>query len=336
MHLGLVLTAPPDVLEQVPVEQMEQAGAWALFLRCFEDELRWRAPVVANFSQRVHEQHLRLFLVPAGYGILAAEQQPSSLFVQVHPDTRQVDNRGRRLQRACPNNPRYLEWFTTSMRTLAWMIEADGFAWEEPGFHFGRGGWSCRCHYCEELYVGRELNPLPMELTPSLLSLRQQSVAMLVTAASAAVKSVDSGLASLVMPTPGPQTGAVPTGNENWRSLAAAEGVDGLVLTWPPAAYGEGGTGGAVGFCTAARAWLPPTAPLLLRLMCCRDLTETEITLQQLRQVGVQAVLIEDSSLYLGQKRPGRRAEELFGVIETVTRADRGRSGPAHPSPTDN
>ncbi len=323
MHVGLVVTAPPDVLDHVPLALMERAGVWALFLRCYEDEMRWRSPAVMTFAQRTREQRLRLFLLPAGYGILACEQHPSSLFLQVHPETRQVDNRGRKLPRACPNNPRYLEWFTTSVRTLAWMIEADGFAWEEPGFHFGRGSWACRCRYCQELYSGRDPKPLPTELTPAAAALRQQSVAMLVAAASAAIKSVDSNLASLVMPTPGAQTGAVPTGSENWRLLESTEGVDGLVLTWPPEAYGEAGVGGATGLYTASRAWLGGSTPVLLRLLCPPDLTDVEIVLQQLKQLGAQAVLLEDGSLSLTQGRPGRRAEELLDVVRTVTRAGR-------------
>ncbi|MCD6352274.1 MAG: hypothetical protein J7M26_09165 [Armatimonadetes bacterium] len=321
MRIGLVLTAPPEVLDQMALEALERAGVWAVFLRCFEDEVRWRAPGISNFAHRVRESHLRLFLIPSGYGLLAPELQPSSLFLQVHPGTRQVDNRGRRLPRACPNNPRFLEWFTTSLRTLAWMIEADGFVWDEPGFHYGRGSWACRCRYCADLYAGREAEPLPTELTPAVETMRQQSIATLVGAATAAIKSVDQDLASLVLPTPSPQTGAVPTGNENWAALAQVSGVDGLVLTWPPAAYGETGAGGAAGLYTSAKAWVPTKTPLLLRLICPPDLTETEIALQQLKQLGLQAVLLEDSSLSLQTGQFGRRGEGLLDVVRAVTRA---------------
>jgi hypothetical protein len=301
---------------------MQRAGVWAVFLRSFEDEVRWRAPALANFATRVREHHLRLFLMPAGYGILAAELQPSSLFLQVHPDTRQIDNRGRRVQLACPNNPRYLEWFTTSMRTLAWMIEADGFVWEEPGFHFARGAWACRCRHCAELYAAHDSRGLPPELTPALVAMRQRSIATLMTAASAAIKSVDNALASLVMPTPAPQTGAVPTGNENWRMLASTEGVDGLILTWPPTGYQETSVGAASGFYTSARAWVPADQPLLLRLICPADFTETEMALQQLKQLRVPGVLLEDVGLFFAQRRLTRRAEDLLAVVNAV-------SGPA-------
>ncbi|MBC7288204.1 MAG: hypothetical protein H5T86_09220, partial [Armatimonadetes bacterium] len=237
MRVGVVVNVAVEVLEHLPVQQMRDAGVWALFVRCYEGELRWRSPAVADFVHRARESRLRVFAVPAGYGcVLAPAQHPSSLFLQVHPDTRQVDSRGRRVPYACPNNPAYLEWVTSALRTLAWLIDADGFVWEEPGFFYSRGLWGCRCRWCQELYYGRGSGPMPSELEPQVAAFRQHSIASFVSALATAVRSVDSSLASLVAPTPAPQTGAVPTGNENWRLLATVEGVDGLILTWPPVA----------------------------------------------------------------------------------------------------
>jgi hypothetical protein len=316
MRIGLMLTVPAEHLDRVPLESLQEAGLWALFLRCFEDEVRWQAPAVANFAERVAQTPLRLFLVPAGYGgLLAGEQQPSSLFLRVHPDTRQVDNRGRRVPKACPNHPRYLEWVTSSLRTLAWLIDADGVVWEEPGFHFARGVWACRCRYCQELFAGRHQASLPAELNEVVVAFRQQCIGTLLTALSTAVKSVDARLACLVLPTPAAQMSAIPTGNENWRLLAANEKLDGLILTWPPAFPPQAGLGGVVGFYTAARTWLGPQWPGLLRLVASGELGELELALKQLAHVGIGGVVVEDVAPLVGPRGLTRRGASLLAVL---------------------
>lgn len=320
MRIGLLLTAPPDALSQLPVSEIEDAGVWAIFLRCFEDEMRWSAATIASFAQRVRQTSLRLFIVPAGYGLFAPELHPSSLFIRVHPDTRQVDNRGRRIPRACPNNTRYLEWLAASMRMLAWLIEADGFAWEEPGFYFGRGGWACTCRYCRELYSGPAMRQFPDELVPQVLQFRQRCISAFLAAASAAVKSVDRQLASLTMPTPAPQTGAVPTGNENWVGLARTDGVDGIVLTWPPGQYGGAELAAAAGFYTSARSWLAGETTVLLRLVCPQDVREVDLTLKQLDQLGLQAALLEDRAFLASTGVLSARSRELLSCVSSVAR----------------
>lgn len=317
MRIGLVVSQPADRLNAVPVHELADAGVWAVFLRCFEDEVRWRAPAIDSFARAAVARGLRVFLVPAGYGgLFSPEQHPGSLFLQAHPHTRQLDTRGRRVPKACPNHPAYLEWLTSALRSLAWLVDADGFVWEEPGFYYLRGVWGCRCHYCQELYAGRQEGPFPLELTQGVAAFRQQVVAEFVGTASAAVKSVDAKLASLVMPTPAPQTGAVPTGNENWRLLAATPGVDGLVLTWPPGLASASLTG-VVPFHDSARAWLPPKTPVLLRLMCPTDVTELEITLRQLAQARAPGVILDIPHSLAGQLSPSARA--ILQVVQSVS-----------------
>jgi hypothetical protein len=316
MRIGLVVSQPAERLDLVPVHLLAEAGMWAVFLRCFEDEVRWRAPAIDGFARAAAASGLRVFLVPAGYGgLFSPEQHPGSLFLQAHPHTRQLDTRGRRVPKACPNHPAYLEWLTSALRSLAWLVDADGFLWEEPGFYYLRGVWGCRCGYCQELYAGRQEGPMPLELSHSVAMFRQQVVAELVATVSAAVKSVDAKLASLVMPTPAPQIGAVPTGNENWRLLASTQGVDGLALTWPPGPPSAPLTG-AVAFQDSARAWLPPKTLVLLRLVCPPNLTELDITLRQLAQARVPAVVLEVPHPLAGDLTPSARA--VLDIVRVV------------------
>ena len=320
MQIGLVLNLAADELPAVPLQSLASSGLWALLVRCYEDDIRWRAPVVAEFTHAAARHGLRVFVVPAGYGgLFAYAQHPSSLFLRVHPDTRQLDNRGRPVPMACPNNPRYLEWVTSALRTLAWLVDADGFVWEEPSFHFARGVWGCTCQWCRQLFHGRGQGPMPSELDEAVAAFRQQSIAAFISTVSAAVRTVDSRLASLVMPTPAPQTGAIPTGNENWRLLAATDGVDSLILTWPPVSLPDAKLSGAVGLFSSARRWLDPSTPLLLRLLCPADLHDLDLTLHRLRELKLPAAIVEyPGRLFTADELtiPGKR---LLGIVQRLT-----------------
>jgi hypothetical protein len=201
---------------------------------CYEDEVRWRVDDVASFMRRARADGLETYAVPWGYGrVLDPDPSIESLYVETHRDCCQVDSRGRRLRKACPNNPRFLEWFSSSMRTLAWLLECRGFVWDEPGFHHARGAWSCRCQYCARLFRATYSRDMPRELTDEVLSFRRSSMTLFVLAAAAAVQSVDRRLRSFVLPTPRLAREQVYTGTEDLTHLVQSAGVDGLCIAVP-------------------------------------------------------------------------------------------------------
>lgn len=234
MDLGIHVSGGCDTYERVDTQLLASLGLRALFVSCFEDEIRWRAEDAAALFRRARHDGLEPYAVPWGYG-KCMDPDPSieSLYVQTHPECCQIDSRGRRLARACPNNPRFLEWFSSSMRTLAWLMECRGFLWDEPGFHHARGAWSCRCTYCSRLFRASYDHEMPRELTDEVLEFRRRSVTMLVLAATAAVQAVDRRLRSLVMPSP--RMGRVRwfPGTEDVAQLARCAGVDGLCALVP-------------------------------------------------------------------------------------------------------
>ncbi len=294
MRVGVMLSQSLVSLDHVPLQALADAGVWAVLLRCFEDEIRWRAPAAEAFARSAAAAGLRVFLVPAGYGgIFCPEQHPTSLFVQAHPQVRQVDLRGRRIPRACPNNPAYIEWLASSLRTLAWLIDADGFVWEEPGFYYNRGLWTCRCSYCQGRYAAQFGGTMPAELSPQLAGLRQRSIADLVATISGAVKGVDSRLACLLMPTPAPQSGAIPNGNENWRMLSAVGDLDGLIVSWPPGTATDEPLSGALSLWEDLPAWVEHGTLMLLRLLCNSSSEEAALTLRHLAAADVPALVLE-------------------------------------------
>ena len=234
MNVGIAISSGVQSLKDIDTRLLGALGFSAVFLACVEDEARWHVEEIASFVRRAKSDGLEPYAVPWGYGRLI-DPDPSieSLYVQAHPDTCQMDSRGRRLRKACPNHPQFLEWFSSSMRTLAWLLECRGFVWDEPGFHHARGAWSCRCPYCRRLFRASYGRDMPHELTDDVLDFRRNSVTMFVLAAAAAIQSVDRRLQSFVMPSPRMAREQWYTGNEDIPRLAQCSGVDGLCVMVP-------------------------------------------------------------------------------------------------------
>lgn len=234
MHLGICLAGGTQELSRVDLARLADFGFTALFMGCYEDDVHWRAEEMATFVRRARGYKLDIFAIPWGYGkVLDPDPAVASLYVDTHPQSLQVDSRGRRVPKACPNDPYFLEWFSSSMRTLAWMLEVNGFLWDEPSFHHSRGNWACRCEYCQRLYRAATGADMPREFNEKIVEFREQSLVMFVLAAAAAVQAVDFKLNSLVMPAPAMPGTTVPGGTGNWDALASCSACDVLSLFVP-------------------------------------------------------------------------------------------------------
>jgi len=231
MDVGLAITGGVESLDEVNIEAIAGSGVSSLLIGCYEDELRWEAERLAAFVRDAGRYGLHSYAIPWGYGrLLDPDPSIPSLYVHTWPQTLQIDSRGRRCPKACPIDPRFLEWFTSSMRTLAWLLEVDGFIWDEPSFHYSRGTWSCRCEYCQRLFRGSYGQELPKRLTPEVMEFRRQSIAMFLLAARAAVHAADRRLRSIVMPPPLTSSSFRYTGGDDWALLADSAAVDAVSL----------------------------------------------------------------------------------------------------------
>ncbi len=231
MDVGLAITGGIESLDEVNIEAVAASGVSRLLIGCYEDELRWEAERMAVFVRDAGRCGLHSYAIPWGYGrLLDPDPSIPSLYVHTWPQTLQIDSRGRRCPKACPNDPRFLEWFNSSMRTLAWLLEVDGFVWDEPSFHYSRGTWSCRCEHCQRLFRGSYDQELPKRLTPEVMEFRRQSIAMFLLAARAAIHAVDRRLRSIVMPPPLASSSFRYTGGDDWGLLADSAAVDAVSL----------------------------------------------------------------------------------------------------------
>lgn len=234
MNVGIAVTSGVKDLRRVDTGLLRSLGFSGVFVVCYEDEVRWHVEDIAAFVRKARSDGLEPYAVPYGYGrFLDPDASVESLYITTHPDTCQVDTRGRRVPRACPNHPRFLEWFSSSMRTLAWLLEVRGFLWDEPSFHYARGQWACHCHYCSRLFRAGYGHDMPRELTDEALEFRRNSVLMFILAAAAAIQSVDRKLGSLVMPLPAPAGQSSTAGAEGLQDLVGCSGVDGLFSLVP-------------------------------------------------------------------------------------------------------
>lgn len=221
-------------LETVDPRELAAIGFRSVFVACAEDEMRWHAEQAAAFTRSSQSAGLEVYAVPLGYGkVMDPDPSIDSLYVREHPQNLQIDSRGRRCGRACPNNPAFLEWFSSNMRTLAWLLECDGFLWDEPSFYYSRGSWACRCPYCKRLFFSQHQRELPVDLDEAAMRFRRASIVMFLLAAAAATQAADRRLLSLVMPSSSVSSREVGLGTDGWDSLLESSGVDRLSVYAP-------------------------------------------------------------------------------------------------------
>jgi len=229
-----VLAGRISGLETVSLRWLRDQGISFAVITCPEDEARWEAERLGAFARELPRAGLEGYLAPVGYGkVLDPDPAVTSLYLHTHPGTLQIDSRGRRCPKACPNDPRFLEWFANSMRTLAWLVEVKGFIWDSPTFYHSRGAWACRCTYCQRLFSAAAGEPMPRELLPEVLDFRRSSLSLFLLAATAAIQSVDRRLQSIVVPPPPLDPRTATGGADNWKVLASNSGaaIMGLVVS---------------------------------------------------------------------------------------------------------
>jgi len=237
VKVGLSIGGGVGALDDIDPRHLAEDGFSSVFVACHERDMLWHAPRAADFARASQAAGLQVYVVPLGYGrVIDPDPSIESLYVREHPHNCQIDNRGRRCTKACPNNPSFLEWFSSNMRTLAWLLECQGFLWDEPSFYSARGGWGCRCEYCERLYYAEHECELPVDLSDSVVRFRRSSMTMFLLAAAAAIQSVDRRLSSVVMPSSVLTTREAGLGLDELNALAGSSAVDQVsaYASWHP------------------------------------------------------------------------------------------------------
>jgi len=234
VKVGLSIGGGVGVLDSIDPRELVDIGFRSVFVACSEDEMRWHAERATAFTRTCKSVGLEVYAVPLGYGkVMDPDPSMESLYVREHPQNLQIDSRGRRCGKACPNNPAFLEWFSSNVRTLAWLLESDGFLWDEPSFYYSRGSWACRCQYCQRMFFAEHQRELPVDLDEDVTRFRRTSLIMFILAAAAAIQAVDRGLLSLVMPSSAVSSREAGLGTDAWNALLESSAVDRLSVYVP-------------------------------------------------------------------------------------------------------
>lgn len=234
MRVGLSIGGGMSAIESLRPRELAADGFSSVFLACYEDEIRWEAQAAADFSRDCVSAGLDVYAVPLGYGCVTdPDASGESLYLREQTKNCQVDSRGRRVKKACPNNPAFLEWFSSNMRTLAWLLECRGFLWDEPTFYYSRGAWACRCDWCRRLFFAQYQHELPIEISDEVVRFRRSSLLMFLLAANAAIHAVDRRLRSVVMPTSSASAREAGIGADQLAPLAECSAVDMLSVYAP-------------------------------------------------------------------------------------------------------
>jgi len=221
-------------MERLEPRELAADGFASVFLACYEDEMRWHAQTAADFSRACQAAGLDVVVVPLGYGrVLDPDSSTESLYVREHIQNCQLDSRGRRVPKACPNNPAFLEWFSQNMRTLAWLLECSGFLWDDPSLYAARGTWACRCEWCQRLFFAERQQQMPLEQDVYVERFRRNTLLMFLLAAAGAIQAVDRRLVSLVMPTSSASSREAGLADDTLKPIAESSAADALSVYVP-------------------------------------------------------------------------------------------------------
>lgn len=237
MKVGLSIGGGVRAFAEIDPRELADDGFSSVFVALYEREMLWHAQRAAEFTRDCQAAGLAVYAVPLGYGkVMDPDPAIESLYVREQSQACQVDSRGRRCAKACPNNPAFLEWFSSNMRTLAWLLECQGFLWDEPSFYYARGNWACRCAYCQRLFFAQHQRQMPTELTDAVVGFRRNSMLMFLLAAAAAIQAVDRRLTSAVMPSATLGSREAGLGADDWAGLPGSSAVDVLsaYASWEP------------------------------------------------------------------------------------------------------
>lgn len=185
-----------------------------------------------------HEAGLVVQMGPWGLGH-AFGGEAESLFTAVHTEVGQVFDDGRRVGAGCPNQPAFRA-FVRSWADAAIETGADVVFWDEPHWadpvRFGVSPerWSCRCVRCREGFEERFGEPMPRELTPEVISFREESLTGFIREVVSHVACQGSRSTVCLLPLDAGTRGVV-----EWEPVAAMPGLGTLAATPYWKVFGE-------------------------------------------------------------------------------------------------
>lgn len=215
--------------------EMAIHGCNAILLAVSEfDWWFWRRGV-ARLIEAAHDQGLRAYVDLWGWGKTLAGEPPS-IFLMRNPEHRQLSSQGKTYHASCLNHLGFRDFLKDSIREMAEETDVDGLFWDEPHYaNWHDPDWACRCQTCRRLYREETGHEMPRELTPEVVSFREDRALEFLGELSSFVKQTDPGIqvTTCLLPTQSPLIGIT-----DWRRVAEMDDVD--VLGTDPYWYHHG------------------------------------------------------------------------------------------------
>ena len=212
----------PDRAER-DFDEMLAHGCNAVLLAVSEfDWWFWRRNV-AGLVSAAHKQGLRAYIDLWGWGKTLAGEPPS-IFLMKDAEHRQHAASGRIYDAVCLNHQGFRDFLVQSIAEIATETEVGGFFWDEPHYaNWHDPDWACRCPTCRGLYEEQTGEPMPEELTPEVISFREDRAVGFLRELSQAVKEADPDLdvITCLLPTQSPLIGIT-----DWERIASIPEVD--------------------------------------------------------------------------------------------------------------
>jgi hypothetical protein len=204
-------------------DEMLAHGCNAVLLAVSEfDWWFWRRNV-AGLVSAAQDGGLRAYIDLWGWGKTLAGEPPS-IFLMKDAEHRQHAASGRVYDAVCLNHQGFRDFLVQSIAKIATETEVGGFFWDEPHYaNWHDPDWACRCPTCRVLYEEQTGEPMPEELTPEVISFREDRAVGFLRELSQAVKEAnpDLDVITCLLPTQSPLIGIT-----DWERIASIPEVD--------------------------------------------------------------------------------------------------------------
>jgi hypothetical protein len=170
-----------------------------------------------------HDRGMRAHVDLWGWGKTLAGEPPS-IFLMRDTEHRQVAASGKAYHAVCLNHQGFRDFLAESIAEMARETEMDGFFWDEPHYaNWHDPDWACRCPICRRLYEEQTGGPMPEELTPEVISFREDRAVGFLRELSQTVKKAnfDLDVITCLLPTQSPLIGIT-----DWERVASIPEVN--------------------------------------------------------------------------------------------------------------
>jgi hypothetical protein len=163
------------------LEAIARHGATYVVHVLNEQDLRAYYETVREIVQATRAAGLGVWLDPVGLGYVFGGDDFLSDWALHHPEAAQVDQFGRMLPAACPNQPDFRA-FLRKWIDLAVDLGPDTLFWDEPHLTLGAWigqpeRWGCRCALCQALFRERFGGAMPEDgADPAVLRFQSETL----------------------------------------------------------------------------------------------------------------------------------------------------------------